>query len=142
MEQPQKPRDSFEELLLAGEGPEALPLPEETIKTFPQLKQAHDCYETARQNKAITWRYDGLWVGVGRSAENDDAPVTFVAVYSPAALHNPQPGVVIFTPKEWQAFILGVKDNEFDFHDRDSVMSEITKRGSLLPIKDTSEVSD
>lgn len=29
--------------------------------------------------------------------------------------HHPDAAVIVYTPQEWQAFIAGVKDGEFDF---------------------------
>jgi predicted secreted Zn-dependent protease len=61
---------------------------------------------------AVDWRKSTFSMANGNCVQTARLPTGEVAVRDSKAPHK---GVLVFTPGEWQAFVAGVKDCEFDY---------------------------
>lgn len=60
---------------------------------------------------------DAQWLRGGESTDPDEGHLEIAFVEDHIAMRNsadPDGPVLIFTPAEWEAFVLGVRDGEFD----------------------------
>lgn len=63
-------------------------------------------------HSAVHWRKSSFSMANGNCVETALLTTGEVAVRDSKA---PDQGVLVFTPSEWQAFVAGVKDCEFDY---------------------------
>lgn len=93
----------------------------------------------ARGNEKWRDTTDAVWMRSSLSSEDSEAIVE-VAKFDDGFRavrdgKNPDKGILFFTPAEWEAFVLGAKDGEFDIPEEYLTPEEIAIQRGEVPVR-------